>query len=106
MNVILRGRGASRGIVKGKIRIIMSADEIEELNDGEILVVPFADSSFTAAMQRALGLITDNGGITCHAAIVARELGIPAVVGTGEATKKLKNEMEVIIDGKNGIVYA
>jgi len=105
MNIILKGRGASEGVIKGEVIIVKSKSEIEKMVNGKVLVIPFADSSFASAMQKAIGIITDNGGVTCHVSIIARELGIPAVVGTNKATKKLKDDMEVVVDGTKGIVY-
>lgn len=101
---IIKGIGASRGSVSGSAKIIYSQDELWKVKEGEILVVPMTSPEFTPIFYLINGIITDEGGICCHAAIVARELGIPAVVGTRNATKILKDGMNVTIDGEKGIV--
>ncbi len=103
---ILSGLGASPGIVKGKVKIILSPREVNKMNDGEILVTVMTNPLYVTAIQKAKGIVTDVGGILSHAAIVARELGIPCVVGTEKATKILKDNMEVIVNGTEGKVYA
>jgi len=106
--IILKGTGASPGIVKGRVRLVRSAEEIEMLDKKEILVTPFINPDFLPSIKRhanICGVVTDKGGVTCHAAIVMRELKICYVAGVGNATKKLKDNMEVEIDGRKGIVY-
>ncbi len=103
--VLLKGLGASPGIGVGKVKIIMSEKEINKVQPGDILVTTMTTPDMVPAMKRAAAIITDEGGLTCHAAIVSRELGIPAVVGTKEATKVLKDGMLVTVDGERGIVY-
>lgn len=103
MKKLLKGMGASKGLVKGKVRIITGPEDVDKLEDNEILVARFTNPLFTPAILRASGIITDMGGILCHAAIVAREIGIPCITGTGKATKVLKDGMEVVVDGEKGV---
>jgi len=103
---ILKGLGASPGIASGAVKILQSAQDIDKLQKGEILVTRMTNPDFVPAMQRAAAIITDEGGITSHAAIVSREMGVPCVVGTKEATKKLKDGEIVTVDGSSGLVYA
>ncbi len=103
--VLLQGLGASPGLGMGRVRIIKSAKEISKMQSGEVLVTEMTTPDFVPAMKKAAAIITDTGGMTSHAAIVSRELGVPCVVGTGEATKLLKDGMEVTVDGERGLVY-
>jgi len=105
MKVLLKGLGASPGIGAGKVVIIFEADEIDKVKEGDILVTTMTNPDMVPAMKRAAAIVTDEGGRTCHAAIVSRELGIPAVVGTKEATKVLKDGMMITVDGTRGVVY-
>lgn len=105
MKVLLKGLGASPGIGAGKVVIIFEADEIDKVKEGDILVTTMTNPDMVPAMKRASAIVTDEGGRTCHAAIVSRELGIPAVVGTKEATKVLKDGMLVTVDGTRGVVF-
>ncbi|WP_297479127.1 phosphoenolpyruvate synthase [Thermococcus sp.] len=105
MEVILKGLGASPGIGAGKVVIIFDASEIDKVKEGDVLVTTMTNPDMVPAMKRASAIVTDEGGRTCHAAIVGRELGIPTVVGTKEATKKLKDGMLVTVDGTRGVVY-
>jgi pyruvate,water dikinase len=102
--IILRGLGASPGLGVGIVKII-STEEVEKIKDGDILVTRMTNPDMVPAMRRATGIITDEGGYTCHAAIVSRELGTPCVVGTVSATKVLKDGDAVTVDGKVGVVY-
>jgi pyruvate,water dikinase len=103
--VILKGQAASIGMASGTVKIIHSPSEIDKILEGDVLVTEMTTPDYVPAMKRAAAIITDEGGRTCHAAIVSRELGIPCVVGTESATKDLKNEQVVTVDGKNGIIY-
>jgi len=105
MKVLLKGLGASPGIGAGKVVIIFEADEIDKVKEGDILVTTMTNPDMVPAMKRASAIVTDEGGRTCHAAIVSRELGIPAVVGTKEATKVLEDGMLVTVDGTKGVVF-
>ena len=103
--VLLRGLGASPGIGIGRVKVIFSEKEIDKVEKGDILVTTMTTPDMVPAMKRAAAIVTDEGGLTCHAAIVSRELGVPAVVGTKEATKVLKDGMIVTVDGEKGVVY-
>lgn len=100
----VKGRVAQVGVVTGKVRLILSEHQVENLLSGEILVTSMTDPNMVPAMKRAAAIVTDEGGITCHAAIVSRELGIPCVIGTKIATKVFKNGDLVEVDAKNGLV--
>ena len=104
--VLLRGLAASAGRASGAVRVLTTPDRCSELLTGEILVAPMTSPDWVPAMRRAAALITDGGGMTCHAAIVSRELGVPAVVGARIATTQLHDGQIVTVDGKRGEVYA
>lgn len=106
--IILKGIPASPGQVMGRVKVLNSSKDIGKLSRGDIIVTASLSSDFVFALKRTpsvLGIVTDSGGATCHAAIVARELKIPYIAGTIQATKKLKSNMEITIDGGKGIVY-
>jgi pyruvate,water dikinase len=103
--ILLSGSPAGPGIGSGPVKIVVDAAKIDEVKKGDVLVAEMTTPDFVPAMKRAAGIVTDRGGRTCHAAIVSRELGIPCVVGTGEATKKLKPNQVVTVDGSKGNVY-
>ncbi|HTP53719.1 MAG TPA: phosphoenolpyruvate synthase [Thermoplasmata archaeon] len=102
---LVRGFGAAPGIASGVARILRGAAEMEKLRAGEVLVTTMTTPDMVPAMSRAAGIVTDEGGMTCHAAIVSRELGVPCVVGTREGTKAIGDGSEVTVDGKTGAVY-
>jgi pyruvate,water dikinase len=104
--LLLSGLAASVGRASGRVRILTSPDQQSEFLDGEVLVAEMTSPDWVPAMRRAAGLITDGGGVTCHAAIVSRELQLPCVVGTGNATTSLTTGQEVTVDGRTGKVYA
>ena len=104
-NVIVKGLGASPGIASGIVKIIFDVDELDKIEDGDIMVTTMTTPDMVPAMRRASGIITDEGGVTCHASIISRELGIPCVVGTGSATATLKENVGVTLDGKKGLVF-
>jgi pyruvate,water dikinase len=103
---LLSGTPASRGQAKGTVRIIRGPEEFGLLRSGEILVCPYTNPSWTPLFQRAAAVVVDLGGIGSHAAIVAREYGIPAVMGTGSGTRTLVDGQTVIVDGSTGRVTA
>ncbi len=103
--VILSGAGASVGIASGNVVVIHSPKEMDKIKEGDILVTEMTTPDFVPAMKRAVAIVTDKGGRTCHAAIVSRELGIPCVVGTDTATKDLLNIGTITVDGHSGNVY-
>jgi len=102
---ILSGLAASPGVGTGEVRIVWKIEDLEKIRKGDVLVTQMTNPDMVVAMQRAAAIVTDEGGATCHAAIVSREMGIPAVVGTKLATKKLKDGMILSVDGFNGKVY-
>jgi pyruvate,water dikinase len=105
-NVLLNGLGASPGIASGPARIVGALDQLDKVGEGDIIVTEMTTPDMVPAMKRADGIITDEGGMTSHAAIVARELGAPAVVGAGVGTKQLEDGQIVTIDGDKGSVTA
>lgn len=105
---LLTGLSIGEAIAAGKVCLIENVAEIDRFEDGAILVTGMTDPDWVPIMQRAAGIITDYGGRTCHAAIVSRELGVPAVVGTGEATHVLKDKQNVTLscaEGEHGYIY-
>jgi pyruvate,water dikinase len=105
-DLLLSGLAASAGRASGRVRILTSPNQQREFLDGEVLVAEMTSPDWVPAMRRAAALITDGGGVTCHAAIVSRELQLPCVVGTGNATTSLRAGQEVTVDGRTGKVYA
>ncbi len=103
--IIAKGLGASPGMASGAVKIVRNTDELDKIEEGDILVTVMTTPDMVPAMKRADGIITDEGGVTCHAAIVSRELGIPCVVGTGDGSKILKENSIVTLDGSKGFVY-
>ncbi len=93
-----------RGIARGKARVILKKKDIALLEDGEVLVTAMTTPDYLPAMKKAAAFVTDEGGITCHAAIVARELRKPCIIGTKVATQVLKNGDLVEVDATNGVV--
>lgn len=105
LDVLLTGDPASPGISSGPVKILHSAHEIDKILPGDVLVAEQTNPDFVPAMKKAVAIITDQGGRTSHAAIVSREIGIPAIVGTSEATKKLKDGEIVTVNGLTGKIY-
>jgi pyruvate,water dikinase len=103
---LLTGRGASRGSAAGPVRLVLGPQDFGLLQPGEVLVCPYTNPAWTPLFQRAAAVVVDTGGIGSHAAIVAREYGIPAVMGTGEGTRLLRNGQQVVVDGTLGQVGA
>jgi len=103
--VLLEGQGASPGIASGRVVIVRDVKETSAVKDGDILVTKMTNPDMVPAMRRVSAIITDEGGMTCHAAIVSRELGTPAVVGTKKATKILTDGQIVTVDGEKGTIY-
>jgi pyruvate, water dikinase len=102
--ILLRGLGAAPGRADGPARLLTSLEEAGRLNQGDVLVTHMTSPDWVPLMRRAAAIVTDSGGMTCHAAIVSRELGIPCVVGTGDATKKLRDGETVTVDATHGVV--
>jgi pyruvate,water dikinase len=106
--ILLSGISIGDAIAAGKVCRIKSASDIALFREGTILVTEMTDPDWVPIMKQAAGIVTDYGGRTCHAAIVSRELGIPAIVGTGEATRILSNDQGITIscaEGETGFIY-
>ncbi len=103
---LLSGAPASPGIACGPVKIVTDPSQIDRVLEGDVLVAEMTTPDYVPAMKRAVAIVTDRGGRTAHAAIVSREMGIPCVVGTGKATKTLKDGQMITVDGRNGKVFA
>ncbi len=104
--VIARGLGASSGVASGRVRVLVSPAEENQFVDGEVLVAPMTDPDWAPIFRRAAAVVTDSGGMTCHAAIVSRELGVPCVVAARTGTTQLRTGEMVTVDGSRGVVEA
>jgi pyruvate,water dikinase len=102
---ILTGLAASPGIASGKIKIINDLADLDKITKGDILVTKMTNPDMVVTMQKSAAIVTDEGGVTAHAAIVSREMGIPCIVGTQEATTKLKEGEIITVNGSTGKVY-
>ena len=106
--VVVEGRAIGQKIGAGQVRVMTTIDQMHEFNQGEVLVADMTDPDWEPIMKRASAIVTNRGGRTCHAAIIARELGIPAVVGTGDATRELADGRAVTVscaEGDTGLIY-
>jgi pyruvate,water dikinase len=106
--VLARGRSVGEKIAHGPVRVVKSARNLDEVQDGDVLVTVKTDPDWEPTMKRAAAIVTDRGGRTCHAAIVSRELGLPAIVGTENGTEKLKDGQMITVscaEGEIGFVY-
>ena len=103
-DILLSGTPGSPGIARGPVRVVQSASEFGKLQAGEVLVAPVTNPAWTPLFQRAAAVVVDTGGSASHAAIVAREYGIPAVMGTMNGTTELKDGQWVEVDGSHGLV--
>ena len=106
--ILVEGRAIGQRIGAGKVRIVSGPDEMDKVEEGDILVTDMTDPDWEPVMKRASAIVTNRGGRTCHAAIIAREMGIAAVVGCGDATELLKDGQEVTVscaEGDTGFVY-
>ena len=106
--VLVSGRAIGQKIGIGAVRVIQSAAQMDQVKPGDVLVTDMTDPNWEPVMKRAAAIVTNRGGRTCHAAIIARELGIPAVVGCGDATEKLASVAEVTVscaEGDTGNIY-
>jgi pyruvate,water dikinase len=107
--ILVTGRAIGQKIGTGRVRVVLDANDMDKVQEGDILVADMTDPNWEPVMQRAAAIVTNRGGRTCHAAIIARELGVPAVVGCGDATEKLTDGMEVTVscaEGDTGNIYA
>lgn len=102
--IILTGIAVSPGKVNGKVKVLMRPVDSDKMEEGDVLVAPETTPEYTLAILKASAIVTDNGGILSHPAIVAREMGIPGVVGTEKATQILKDNIKVTVDGDNGYI--
>ncbi|MFW5929474.1 MAG: phosphoenolpyruvate synthase [Halobacteriota archaeon] len=105
-DVIVEGMGASPGSASGRVRVVMRLDEIDRVEEGDVMVTEGTTPDMVPAMKRSAAIVTDEGGLTSHAAIVSRELGKVAVVGTEDATETLEDGDVVTVDGDRGKVYS
>jgi len=103
---VLEGYGVSPGVAKGVVKIIRDASELWKIEKGDVLVTKMTNPDFVMAMEKSAAIITDEGGSTCHAAIVSRELGIPCIVATKNATQVLKDGMKITIDATHGKIFS
>jgi pyruvate,water dikinase len=106
--ILTRGKNVGGQIASGAVRVIHGVSELSSFQQGEVLVAGMTDPDWEPILRRAAAVVTDHGGRTCHAAIVAREIGIPCVVGTGNATRELSTGTEVTVScasGDEGLVY-
>ncbi len=106
--VLIEGRAIGQRIGAGKARVVDSIDDMHEVEAGDVLVTDMTDPDWEPIMKRAAAIVTNRGGRTCHAAIIARELGIPAVVGTGSGTERIRDGAEVTVscaEGDTGYIY-
>jgi pyruvate,water dikinase len=107
--LLAEGRAIGQKIGQGTARIIMSIDQMNEVREGDVLVTDMTDPDWEPIMKRASAIVTNRGGRTCHAAIIAREMGIPAVVGCGDATKRITAGDQVTVscaEGDTGMIYS
>ena len=104
--ILTEGSPASPGVVSGIVRIIHSMSDLNKIKEGDILVTTMTNPDMVVSMQKAAAIVTSEGGVTAHAAIVSREMGIPAIVGAQDALDVLQEGMEITVDGSNGRVYA
>lgn len=106
--VLTEGRSIGQRVGSGKVRIVTNLNEMSKVQDGDVLVSDMTDPDWEPVMKRASAIITNRGGRTCHAAIIARELGVPAIVGSGNATEVLVDGQEVTVscaEGDTGFIY-
>lgn len=103
---LVKGLGASPGRASGEVKVVLRPKEFASVSKGDVLVTRMTTPDYVPLMVKTAAIVTDEGGMTSHAAIVSRELGVPCVVGTGNATAALKKGATVTVDGSDGVVYA
>ena len=107
-DVICEGRAIGHKIGSGVAKVLASIEDMDQIKEGDVLVTDMTDPDWEPIMKRASAIVTNRGGRTCHAAIIARELGVPAVVGCGDVTERIKNGQEVTVscaEGDTGFIY-
>lgn len=102
---VTKGLGASSGVVRGPARVVLDLSDLKKVKDGDILIIRSSTPHIVSCLRLVRGIVTDMGGITSHAAIIAREAGLPCVVGTTNATRILKDGMLIFVNGYNGQIY-
>ncbi len=100
----MTGAPASPGTVEGIARVVITAEELTSVRDGDILVCPITSPAWAPIFSNIQAVVTDIGGVMSHAAIVCREFGLPAVVGTGRATAEIATGQRIRVDGSTGVV--
>jgi phosphoenolpyruvate synthase/pyruvate phosphate dikinase len=100
----LKGMSACLGVIEGQVKVILGEEDFHKLEQGDILVTTMTRPEFVPLMKKASAIVTDEGGVTCHAAIVSRELGIPCIIGTRTATITLKDGDIIKVDADKGVV--
>jgi len=103
-NTELKGIAACKGKVRGIVKVVHHSNELDKIKDGDVFVAKYTFPRYTPAMLKCVAIVTDEGGLTTHAAIIARENGIPCVVGTKLATKVLKDGDYIEVDADKGII--
>ncbi len=103
--IIAKGRPASPGVAKGIVKIVIEVNHLDKVKEGDVLCVLNSNPTWTIGMLKSKALISEIGGVVCHAAVVARELGIPCVVAVPNITTILKDGQMIKVDGGKGIIY-
>ncbi len=104
--ILTEGMAASPGVASGTVKIVKIMEDLEKIKEGDVLVTKMTNPDMVVSMQKASAIVTSEGGVTAHAAIVSREMGIPAVVGAQDALEVLDDRMEITVDGNSGKVFA
>jgi pyruvate, water dikinase len=104
--IILKGTPASPGQAQGRVRIVCEPADCARMEKGEILVAEMTDPRYVPAFEKAVAVVTDIGGLLCHAAIVSREMKLPCIVNAKTATQVLKTGEAIVVDATNGVIYA
>ncbi|MAG40118.1 phosphoenolpyruvate synthase [Candidatus Pacearchaeota archaeon] len=104
--ILTAGMAASPGVASGVVKIVKSMEDLKKIKEGDVLVTKMTNPDMVVSMQKAAAIVTSEGGVTAHAAIVSREMGIPAIVGAQDALDVLDDRMEITVDGNSGKVFA
>jgi pyruvate,water dikinase len=100
----IKGQTANSGKVKGIVRVIIRKEDVDKLQTGDVFVTDMTNPDISMAANKCSAIVTDKGGMLCHAAILSRELGVPCIVGTGNATRVLRDGDKVEVDATKGVV--